>query len=143
MTEACFHGSRHITGGCPQKNKRGDSLCRPLGHSVVTTGSCTCLYPTKGLVLLHAQRGVCISILAGWLGPSQSISPWPCIWSADAVAYSSVGSRRSRTYKLEHALATRFTHLCYLGGHVMYRWEQAWRRLIEDLRLFTVRGGPV
>jgi carboxypeptidase C (cathepsin A) len=43
--------------------------------------------------------------------------------------------------KLEPSLARRFTHHCYLGGHMMYRWEVSRQQLSIDLRTFVTAAG--
>ena len=45
--------------------------------------------------------------------------------------------------KLELPLAQRFTHRCYVGGHMMYRREASRLQLSSDLRAFIVTAsGP-
>ncbi|MDB5581401.1 MAG: Serine carboxypeptidase [Bradyrhizobium sp.] len=45
--------------------------------------------------------------------------------------------------KLEPSLAQRFTHRCYLGGHMMYRQEASRLQLSSDLRAFIeTASGP-
>ncbi|MDB5583026.1 MAG: peptidase [Bradyrhizobium sp.] len=74
-----------------------------------------------------------------WLQSALQLDPDMKVFVASG-RYDSLNScegNQLMSAKLEPALARRFVHRCYLGGHMMYHWEVSRLQLSADLRAFV------